>query len=96
MLLKSYFKHFLSFDDLRIAKMRAYAYRIIYFCTIVDIIKRSHPPKLKTGPRNKRNQNMIKYLIIAMGVCHETSLHVLVNTYMFFAVCLFKFVCVDT
>ena len=31
---------------------------------------------------------MIKYLIIALGVCHEISLHVLVHTYMFFAVCL--------
>ena len=75
--------------------MRAEAYRIIYFCTIVDISDNQgkSPTQTKNGPR-KRNQNHVKYLIIAMDVCHETSLHVLVHTYTFFAVCLF--VCVDT
>ena len=84
MLLKSYFKHFLFFEDLRIAQMRAYAYRIIYFCTIVDIS--DNQGKSPTQTKNRPPPSM--------GVCHETSLHVLDHTYMFFNVCLF--VCVDT
>ena len=34
---KILFSKFSFYDDLRIAQMRAYAYRIIYFCTIGDI-----------------------------------------------------------
>ena len=72
--------------------MRAYAYRIIYCCTIVDISDNQgkSPTQTKNRPAYKRNQNHVKYLIIAMDVCYETSLHVLGNTYMFLLfVCLF-------